>query len=57
MTWEEYFDLIGRLWEQVDKTDRDSIHEFNELKRELRHEVEREHERMIKDERRSGDGA
>lgn len=40
MTQDEYFTLLKERWEQVDKTSREAIHEYNEWKRELRHMID-----------------
>lgn len=42
MTRDEYYALLKERWEQVDKTNREAIHEYNEWKRELRHELDEE---------------
>ena len=42
MTRDEYYALLRKRWEQVDKTDLEAIHEFNEWKRELRHQLDEE---------------
>ena len=40
MTQDEYFTLLKERWEQVDKTSREAIHEYNEWKRELRQMID-----------------
>lgn len=42
MTWTEYYEYLALLWESVDKTNLQEIRDYNELKRQLRHEVEKE---------------
>ena len=40
MTLNEYYALLKERWEQVDKTSREAIHEYNEWKRQLRKEID-----------------
>lgn len=40
MTRDEYFVLLKERWEQTDKSSREAIHEYNEWKRELRHQID-----------------
>lgn len=42
MTRDEYYALLKERWEQVDRTSREAIHEYNEWKRELRHQIDEE---------------
>jgi hypothetical protein len=42
MTQSEYFAILKEKWEQVDKTDREAIHAYNEFKRQLRHQLDEE---------------
>ena len=42
MTWAEYYAILEERWEQTDKTSREAIHEYNEWKRELRRQIDRE---------------
>lgn len=59
MTREEYYALLKERWEQVDKTSREAIHEYNEWKRELRHQLDEEdcHEDQNKAPAPAGDRA
>lgn len=40
MTWEEYYEVLKKKWEEVDKNDLEAIHRYNEWKRQLRKLVE-----------------
>lgn len=42
MKRDEYYALLKERWEQVDKTSREAIHEYNEWRRALRQELEME---------------
>ena len=42
MTLKEYFALLKERWEQTDKNSREAIHEYNEFKRQLRHQLDEE---------------
>ena len=40
MTLREYYEILKREWEKVNKADREAIRRYNEMKRELRHLLE-----------------
>lgn len=42
MTWTEYYEYLALLWEGVNKDSLEEIHEYNELRRDLRKAVEQE---------------
>ena len=42
MTRDEYYALLKERWEQTDKTNLEAIHEYNERKRELNHQLDEE---------------
>lgn len=39
MTRDEYYAILKERYKQVDKTSRESLHAYNEFKRELIHQV------------------
>lgn len=42
MTWAEYYAILEERWKQTDTTSREAIHEYNEWKRELWHQIDGE---------------
>ena len=36
MTTKEYYEILKKEWEKVNKNDREAIRRYNEMKRELR---------------------
>ena len=42
MSLDEYYVLLKERWEQTDKTSREAIHEYNEWKHQLRHQLDEE---------------
>ena len=41
MTQEEYYKILKTAWENVDKNDLEAIKRYNEMKRQLRDELEK----------------
>lgn len=41
MTHEEYYKILKVAWENVDKNDLEAIKRYNEMKRQLRNELEK----------------
>lgn len=41
MTQEEYYKILKAAWENVDKNDLEAIKQYNEMKRQLRNELEK----------------